>query len=419
MVVWIGLVNRFGIHVRDDSLPSETVASKSLFPFRLLLPLIAILLAAQDLASQVPVYEAVEELRLGGLEATEATAFVREPDLVVDQYGQIYALTETDVRVFGWEGSHRFTLGRQGEGPGEFRSAFALGLLGDTIWVIDPLFHPSRITRFSLEGELLGTLPSKERPVEGDSSRSWRVTQLLQGGQVLAATNSNPGVAPSAERYRIPLAVADAQLSSLNVIARIEWPQGLLIPGVVQSGLGAFPSSPLYAVFPDGSGVVTVTWEGRQAGAVKIQLYDSAGNREFEVAHAIPSTPVPGDVADSLVADGVEKVTPIVERRRERGLPVPSNLKKAVEDGLRIPRAFPAFQEIIAGVDGSIWLRRMGSLSDNTWFVLDSRGNPAFRVELPPGVNVQQAYFDKVWATALGEFDAPLILRFDVHPPEG
>lgn len=217
----------------------------------------------------------------------------------------------------------------------------------------------------------------------------------------------------------IPLAVSDAHLSEINVITRVEWPQGLLIPGMVQSGLGAFPSSPLYGVFPDGSGVVTVTWDDRQSGAVKIQVHDSAGNREFEVAHAIRSIPVPGHVADSLVADGVEKVTPIAERRRERGLPVPSNLKKAVEDGLRIPRAFPAYQDVVAGVDGSIWLRRMTSFSDNTWVVLDSRGNPAFRVELPTGVNVQQAYFDKVWATALGEFDAPLILRFDIRPPEG
>jgi hypothetical protein len=396
--------------------PVRKITRRRLSLGKLLLPFLLTLFPLESLASQVPVREAIEELRLGGLSAVEATAFVTEPKLDVDWVGNIYARTQTEVRVFGRDGSLSHILGGKGDGPGEFRSAFALGMLGDTVWVIDPQFHPSRITRFLSDGRLVGTSPSEERPYDDDGSRSWRVTHLLQGGNVLATANSNPGVPTRLERVEIPMGIADAQLSDPKVIARIEWPQGLFIPEVVQAGLGPFPSSPLYAVYPDGSGVVRVEWDPRRPGSpVKIQVYDAAGKRKFEVVHVVPYTPLLDRVVDSLVADGVEKVTPIIERRRERGLPVPSNLKRAVKDGLRVPRAFPIFQEVIAGVDGSIWLRRMSSFSDNTWFVLDSRGTPAFQVELPEGVNVQQATFDNVWGTALGEYDAPLILRFGVR----
>ncbi len=358
---------------------------------------------------------AVEEMRLGGLAATEATSFVKEPNLTVDWQGNIYARTETEIRLFRSDGLPLTTLGGRGDGPGEFRSAFDHGLLGDTLWVIDPLFSPSRITLFLKDGTLLGTFVSKEQDFPEDESRSWRVTHLLQGGQILVVANSNPGVRPRPNRVRIPIAVSDSDISDPRIIARIEWPQGLFIPDLVQAGEGPFPSSPLFSVFPDGSGVVQAIWQNGRPGLVKVRMYDVHGTREFEVVHTIPQTPVPGRVADSLVTDGVTKLAPIIERRRARGLPVPSDPRNAVEEGLRIPRAFPAFEKIVTGLDGSIWLKRMRSFSDNTWFVLDFQGTPAFTVEFPPGVNIQQASFDHVWATALGEYDAPLVLRYAIE----
>ena len=404
------------IFARETSSPSRAGHCTRSWIIPVLLALWVPILPA---SAQVPEKYAHEELRLGGVSASEATAFVKEPSLIVDRYGRIYARAETEIRVFGFDGSLLNVLGGKGDGPGEFRSAFGHGLLGDTLWVIDPFWHPSRITRFSIDGQLLSTSAAPEVSQGGDQSRAWRVSHLLEGGHVITSTSANPGVGPSSKRYRIPIAIADDRLTDPKVIVRIEWPQGLLLPGLAQSGDPTFPLSPLFAVFPDGSGMVTVSWEGNQGGPIWVRKYDSAGRRVLEVVHVAPNTRVPGQVVDSLVADWVEKVTPIADRARRRGLDVPSNLTKAVEDGLPIPPYYPMVREVVAGIDGSIWLRRMRSFSDNTWFVLDSGGGPVFKVELPPGVNLQQASFGEVWATALGELDAPLILRYRLGDEDG
>ena len=59
-----------------------------------------------------------------------------------------------EVRVFGLDGIHRRTFGREGEGPGEFQSISSLAWVGDQLLTYDPVF--GRVGRWSSEGEWLG-----------------------------------------------------------------------------------------------------------------------------------------------------------------------------------------------------------------------------------------------------------------------
>lgn len=59
-----------------------------------------------------------------------------------------------EVRVFGLDGVHRRTFGREGEGPGEFRGLYSLAWAGDRLLTFDP--HLGRVGEFSAEGEWLG-----------------------------------------------------------------------------------------------------------------------------------------------------------------------------------------------------------------------------------------------------------------------
>ena len=70
-----------------------------------------------------------------------------------------------EVRVFGLDGVHRRTFGRNGEGPGEFRSLYSLAWVSDRLLTLDP--NLGRIGEFSAEGEWLG----QER-IEGSVSGS-------------------------------------------------------------------------------------------------------------------------------------------------------------------------------------------------------------------------------------------------------
>ena len=59
-----------------------------------------------------------------------------------------------EVRVFGLDGAHRRTFGRDGEGPGEFSGLYSLAWAGDRLLAFDP--HLGRVGEFSTEGEWLG-----------------------------------------------------------------------------------------------------------------------------------------------------------------------------------------------------------------------------------------------------------------------
>ena len=59
-----------------------------------------------------------------------------------------------EVRVFGLDGVHQRTFGREGEGPGEFRSLYSLAWVGDKLLTFDP--HLGRLGGFSALGEWLG-----------------------------------------------------------------------------------------------------------------------------------------------------------------------------------------------------------------------------------------------------------------------
>ena len=59
-----------------------------------------------------------------------------------------------EVRVFGLDGAHRRTFGREGEGPGEFQALSSLAWAGDLLLTMDPML--GRVGEWSGEGEWLG-----------------------------------------------------------------------------------------------------------------------------------------------------------------------------------------------------------------------------------------------------------------------
>ena len=59
-----------------------------------------------------------------------------------------------EVKVFGLDGAHLRTFGREGEGPGEFQTLNSLVWSGDRVLTFDP--DQGRIGEWSLEGEWLG-----------------------------------------------------------------------------------------------------------------------------------------------------------------------------------------------------------------------------------------------------------------------
>jgi hypothetical protein len=104
-----------------------------------------------------------------------------------------------------------------------------------------------------------------------------------------------------------------------------------------------------------------------------------------------------------------------MKQHKAMGLPVSANLEDAVRKGLPIPAIFFEFQQVVAGIDGSLWLQAMRSFGDTLWEALDARGRPAFTVAMPSGFTLKQASLRDVWGTAKGEYDGPRILRYHLE----
>jgi len=84
---------------------------------------------------KVPMYpqgalELQEELTIGLAEGAEEYTFVRLRGIAVDERGDIFALDQRKPRVdvFSGDGSHIRSIGRRGQGPGEFQTPFYIAL---------------------------------------------------------------------------------------------------------------------------------------------------------------------------------------------------------------------------------------------------------------------------------------------------
>ena len=77
--------------------------------------------------------------------------------------GEVYVADgrNFEVRVFGLDGAHRRTFGREGEGPGEFEALSSLAWAGDLLLTLDPML--GRIGEWSGEGEWLGQRRTRGR----------------------------------------------------------------------------------------------------------------------------------------------------------------------------------------------------------------------------------------------------------------
>ena len=122
------------------------------FTLAMLLPAAAVCQEGREIRHEddLPVATLVEVLEL---DLSEAPIAGRVSSLVESPDGTVFVGGSTEVLVFDPDGAYRGEIGRQGDGPGEFRSLTGLGMHGDTLWTGDAM--SGRVTRFLSDGSLL------------------------------------------------------------------------------------------------------------------------------------------------------------------------------------------------------------------------------------------------------------------------
>lgn len=110
--------------------------------------------------------KAEEAWRIGGEDDEEIFGVIT--DIITDGEGNFYFLDAqlSEIKVYSADGEYLRTIGREGEGPGEFRGAFNMFRVpGGNIGVLQTF--PGKIVVLTPEGEPAGDFPLPEAEGEG------------------------------------------------------------------------------------------------------------------------------------------------------------------------------------------------------------------------------------------------------------
>lgn len=276
------------------------------------------------------------------------------------------------IRVYNEKGRLTGKLGRNGEGPGEFRRISELFVAGDTVTAFDS--NLLRLTHYLPSGTLVGT--QAVRPAEAGRVH---IAGRLADGRWIVTTPHSPNWNHGPGVYRDTLRVGLLPPSSSGPV---RW-------------VGDFPGASLFAYMP---------------GQNKAQW--AVGWLFFA-----PTTLV-GSVADTLIVgdtgspelqyfrpDGrlVRRVTipldapPDLTRHRaaarDEALAQSGANRGYVQASYEAARPAPHYRDFLVASDGQLWIRLYEELPSGPirYLILNPAGNIRARVSLPPRAQVISA----------------------------
>ena len=378
--------------------------------------------AAEDVSAP-PVVQAERTVRIGSVDDTaSALTFVRE--IVVGRDGRIYSLHPQEHRVLIHDEDGRLVraVGREGEGPGEFRSAGRIGLLGDTLWVFD--HGTSRFTYFDLDGELL---ESRAIPVDlGDAERNPpRPRGMLSDGTIWGSPPAwsdevADGRITRALNVRLDSAGKAADTLIAYSIANTSW---RLHDPSNPRGVRSFREQPF------GASEMVVVSEHRPEiviverpiatdaakGELRVTKLGLDGDTIYSRSFGYVPKPVPPALPDSLAAAFARRPSTLPPSMAA-SWPAPGRAEQLARASLFVPPYLPAARSLVVGRDGTVWIQREDTGGDTSeWWVIDEEGRAVASMRLPAGLRVLAAARDRVWGTETDEMDVPYIVRYEIR----
>jgi hypothetical protein len=302
--------------------------------------------------------------------------------IAIDDSGRVYIsdFQEPRVVVFSSRGRHLATIGRKGEGPGEFTAPTGPVIGADgTLYVR----NMEQVVRFTRDPRT-GIASRFDKTFVGPTMAPWRskLSSIIdRSGRFHFPLQVGLRDGPTHYAYR-RYAQDGRKLDSLPVplysTARSSWASVMISEGTgrVVPGLSMVPFHPVPVW------VVTVNGTVISGPADRYELTetDSLGRAIRTYRRAVPADRIPPRVrGDSLRA----------LRRRIDSLPVPlSQVRGASEEvkGQRLPDTYPFYLGVGAMSNGEVWVRRWTPPAMNNVTVLDvfgSNGVYAKTVVLP------------------------------------
>jgi len=350
----------------------------------------------------------VPEVSIGALDGDEAYVLGAIAGLDVDDAGRIYAVDRQaqDMRVFSAEGEHLRTIGRGGEGPGEFHVPDQVRVTNDNRIVVRDA--PWRFSVFSADGEYLGGWLLR-------SGFSTTTPFFLDAQERVL----NPTVPGSLVRYQLDGSVVDTvpEPSRGYEPPRLE----ITMEGGHASYSIPFMPSERWGMTRDGRFLFGLTRDYR------IERWEPDGT-VLRVERAVGPVPVSTGEA-SQAREGLT-------RRIRR-----SNNPSWHWQGPEVPSHKPPWLSVFAGMDGSIWVFRSTvavEQPDPAWDpqhpqdgfptqwaaprvadVFDVEGRYLGPVKIPDEMRLYPSPVfseESAWAVSMHELGYPQIVRYRLMP---
>jgi hypothetical protein len=274
----------------------------------------------------------VPEMTIGVLDGAEEYMFGRVLGLGEGPSGDVYVVDAQvpALRVYSPEGVYQATIGRQGEGPGEYAQPDGLAVLSDGRLVLrDPRL--GRLTVYAPDGTLLDTWPARAgtflgNPIHSDAADNVWVPVLMEEGL------SESGFVLGLARLGRDGTVRDTVTEPFSGYE----PPTLVARSEVGMSVTQLPFSPraIWTVSPEGYFVAGVSTSytftlDRPGSPLRIE----------RVVDPVPVAPDEGRLARARVTASLRRTAP-----------------GWTWDGPDVPPHKPAYRALHVGNDGRIWV---------------------------------------------------------------
>lgn len=373
----------------------------------------------------VPGFHLVEEVRVRSEDVEEAP-FTDLTDLAEGPDGTIFAVEPQAKRIliFDRKGRPAGEIGREGDGPGEFRRPVQIGWLGDTLWVRDRRLR--RVSLFARSGAFLSTvrIPS----VQGSEGHFWAgAAAMLADGSVLGYFTVDSRLVAAGRVDAAPLVRVARDGERVDTLAwysmehhTLELARGSGLSRIVSYVTQPFSDGTLWAGAPDGRFLVLVerrTSSRDEAGQPLFRVIKVAPSGDTLLAHGYPFTPK--TLGREEIDRAVEELAVRLERRRpSSGARVaPGRMRAMIRQRLFTPEHHPPVSAVHVASHGAIWLCRERDASACAhWWILDGDGTLIAQVPEPPPGRLLHAGSEHVWFLERDALDVPSLVRYGGVP---
>ncbi len=302
------------------------------------------------------VFELEEDLSIGN-ESDENTMFFRPGGIATDSQGNIYVVDGGNHRIqkFRSDGQYLQTIGRKGQGPGEFESPY-------DVW-LDPenkiyVSEGRKIQIFNKDGEFIRSVKLLNFITEFG---------VTDEGNIMACAFGR-----SEEGQTRELILIDSEGIKSEAIVSFPSPMRLVRRGNSAFGLTHDYSPDLiFCPIDERSGIYGHSSEYR------LFVFKSSGKVMHIIEKNEPPLAISQREKDKIVKD-------IIDSQEDRGTPWP---KGVVEEGADFAKYRPFYNRLLKDDEGNIYVRKLKSVFDEKegeeFDILNAEGYYIYRTRLP------------------------------------